>query len=174
MTTKPSPWLQNTLIRLDLMKFEDYQGEITELLEEQPYLMGFLFNLVDDFAENTHELLIRSTLALHHSLTKTGLFFKVINEATLEKVIAENVQGFEKIEQNVLTQELYTEESIFLAADSPVALRGLYNYIDENTTDAELPIEARSNLLLVLSVIIELFENAASPEDPEKAVPTDA
>ncbi len=172
MQEKTSTWLQQTLIKLDLGKEEEYQNEVSELLEEQPYLMGFVFNLAEDFSEETHELIIRATIALQKSLAHTGLFFKVITTKQLEDVLDDKIKAFEELEND--DPEGFTEEAIIDAGSSPIALHSLYNFIDQNTSERELPFEHRTSLLLVLSAIIELFEMAASPQNPETTNPTDA
>ena len=172
MQEKSSAWLQQTLLKLDLGKEADYQHKVSGLLDEQPFLMGFVFNLAEDFTEEAHELIIRATLGMQESLVQAGLFFKVITTAQLEEVLDEKIKGFETLEAE--GPESFTEENIIAKASSPIALTGLYKFVDENTNEDELPFEHRTSLLLVLSAIIELFEIAASPENPEKAMPTDA
>jgi len=172
MQEKSSAWLQQTLLKLDLGKEADYQRKVSELLEEQPYLMGFVFNLAEDFTEETHELIIRAILALQESLAHAGLFFKVITTQQLEEVLDDKIKAFETLENE--GPESFTEENIIDKASSPIALNSLYKFVDENANEFELPFEHRTSLLLVLSAIIELFEIAASPENPEKAMPTDA
>ncbi len=171
MDIKSSAWLQQILMKLDLGKEEDYQKSVSELLDEQPYLMGFLFNLEEDFSENVLELIIRSTIALGKSFAHTGLFFKVISTTDLEEVVDEQIVHFENLEAQGPTA--FTEQNIIEKASSPAALGGLYKFIDQNATALELPFAHRTSLLLVLSAIIELFEKAASPVDPDKAKPTD-
>ena len=171
MSYNTSVWLQNALVELELLKNKDYQVEINRLLDEQAYLMGWLFNLEEDFSEATHNLIVKSTIALFRSLTEMGLFFQLIKPDQLEDAINTNIEAFENLEEG--DGEL-TENAIIDQAGSPVALRSLYNFIDANTTEDDLPIEARSNLLFVLSTVVDLFEESAAPEDPSNRKPTDA
>lgn len=171
MQTDHSAWLHQTLIKLELVDEKAYQKSVSEFLDEQAFMMGFLFNLEEDFSETVHDLLIRATLALHKSLSETGLFFKLITSDMLDEIISRKLAEYDEIEKDV---EVFDTAPYFEAASSPVALKGLYEFIDQNTTEDELHDEERSNLLLVLSAIIELFENAAAPENPENAMKTDA
>lgn len=171
MSYNTSVWLQNALVELELLKNKDYQVEINRLLDEQAYLMGWLFNLEEDFSEAIHDLIIKSTIALFRSLTEMGLFFQMIKPDQLEDAINTNIEAFENLEEG--DGEL-TENAIIDQAGSPVALRSLYSFIDANTTEDDLPIEARSNLLFVLSTVVDLFEESAASEDPSNRKPTDA
>ena len=171
MSNHTSAWLQNALVELELLKNKDYQIEISRLLDEQAYLMGWLFNLEEDFSEPVHDLIVKSSIALFRSLTEMGLFFQMIKPDHLEEAINTNIEAFESLEDS---DEALTENAVIDQSSSPVALRSLYGFIDANTSDEDLPIEARSNLLFVLTTVIDLFEEAATPEDPTNKKPTDA
>lgn len=171
-TIDSSAWLQQALLKIDLGNATAYQQQISELLDEQPYFMGFLFNLEEDFSEMAHELLLRSTLAMHNGFVHTGLFFSVITQEQIEKIIDERIAAFEALEAQGETA--FTAENIIAEASSPVALKSLYEFIVDNTTEDELPFADHTSLLLVLSAGIELLELAASPEDPDKQTETNA
>lgn len=162
MDLNSSVWLQNAILELGLLNEAEYQKEVSKLLDDQPHIMGWLFNIGEDFTEPVHELIIRSSIALFRSLAETGLYFKVITPEMLETVINANVEAFENLEEQ--NPEGYTEQAIFELASSPIALKGLYGFVDGNVTELELPFESRSNLLLVLSSVIEVFEQAANPD----------
>ena len=171
MNNNTSAWLQNALVELELLKNKDYQVEISRLLDEQAYMMGWLYNLEEDFTEPVHDMIIKSAIALFRSLSEMGLFFQMIKPDDMEEVINANIESFENLEEG--DGEL-TENAIIDQSSSPVALRSLYGFIDANSSDEELPLEARSNLLFVLTTIIDLFEGAAASEDPSNRKPTDA
>ncbi len=171
MSTNASAWLQNALVELELLKNKEYQVEISSLLDEQAYLMGWVFNLEEDFSETVHEMIVKSTIALYRALKETGLFFSIIKPDELEEAINTNIESLENLEEG---EGELTENAVIENASSPVALKSLYGFIDANTSEQELPIEARSNLLFVLSTIIDLFEEAAASSDPSNAKPTDA
>ena len=171
MSDNTSVWLQNALVELELFKNKDYQVEISRLLDEQAYLMGWIFNLEEDFSEKAHDLIVKSTIALFRSLTEMGLFFQMIKPDHLEDAINTNIEAFKNLEEG---EGELTENAIIERASSPVALRSLYNFIDANTSAEELPLESRSNLLFVLSTIVDLFEESAASEDPTNKKQTDA
>lgn len=155
--------LVDTLIKLDLKKEKDYEKDLSQLLDEEPYLMGFLFNISDDFTEQSHELLLRSTLALRQSLLNSGLFFNMISPNELEEVISQNIKQFDEL----LGEEDFDADLIYSHASSPVVLKELTNFITLNTSDEEPNAASTEKLMLVLSSIIELFERSATANNPE-------
>jgi hypothetical protein len=163
MQQNRSTQLLQSLILLDLKRNDDYQQDVSNLLDEQPYLMGFLFNLEEDFSELSHELIIRASLALHHSLSSAGLYFHMITPEMLQKVIQQQVEAFEKIDED----DEFHENDLLKEASSPVALKELVDFVDQNTRHEELSPADRTNLLLILNALIEIFETAATPTNPE-------
>jgi len=162
-------WLQQALINLDLVNEVAYQKTVSELLDEQPHLMGFLFNLEEEFAENPHELLIRSAVAFQQSLVSIGLNFKTVTPTLLEEVIAQKVDLFNALDS---TEEGFNEQLLFHKTSSPAAVQGLIAYIDQNTMDTEFDAAARNNMLLILSALVELFEEAIATGDEAKPTHT--
>lgn len=158
-------WLQQALINLDLVNDSAYQKTVSELLDEQPHLMGFLFNLEEEFAENPHELLLRATIAFQQSLVSLGLNFKTVTPAMLEEVIRQKVELFNALDD---AEEGFDEQALFHKTSSPDAVKGLLAYVDQNTLDTEFDAAARNNMLLVLSALVELFEEAVATGDEPK------
>lgn len=152
-------WLQQSLINLDLMTDKQYQSTVSDLLDEQPYLMGFLFNLEEEFDEAPHELLIRATLAFYRALRQTGLLFELIKPDLIETIFNEKIETFNTIDQN---EEAFDETQLFNSTSSPQAIKGLLHYINENSRTEAFSEVTRNNMLLLLSALVELFEHAAT------------
>ena len=168
MSTPKTTWLQQSLINLDLMTDKVYQSTVSDLLDEQPYLMGFLFNMEEEFDEAPHELLIRATLAFYRALRQTGLMFEIVKPDLIERVFTKKIDAFNNIDRE---DEAFDETQLFETASSPESIKGLLNYIDENTRSAEFTEATRNNMLLILSALVELFENAATiPGSEENAM----
>ena len=165
MSTNNTGWLQQALINLDLVNDAAYQKTVSELLDEQPHLMGFLFNLEEEFAENPHELLLRATVAFQQSMVSIGLNFKPVTPALLEKVVNEKIALFNSLDQSEIG---FDEHQFFHKTSSPAAVKSLIAYIDENTRDDEFDAAARNNMLLILSALVELFEEAIATGDEPK------
>ena len=151
-------WLQQALLKLDLMTDELYQKQVSSFFDEQPYLMGFLFNLEEEFSENTHDLLIRSALAFYQAMSQIGLQFQVITPQMLQDGITAKVEEFNDLDKDDLA---FDETTLFKTISSPQAVKGLLAFIDENTAKSEFTEGTRNNMLLILSALVELMENAA-------------
>jgi hypothetical protein len=162
-------WLQQALINLDLVDEAAYQKTVSELLDEQPHLMGFLFNLEEEFAENPHELLLRAAVAFQQSLVSIGLNFKTVSPALLEEVISQKVDLFNALDG---AEEGFDEQLLFHKTSSPQAVKSLIAYIDQNTMDTEFDAAARNNMLLILSALVELFEEAIATGNEPKPTNT--
>lgn len=159
MGTKKSNWLQQSLLNLDLMTDEVYQRMVSDLLDEQPYLMGFLFNLEEEFDETSHELLIRATLAFYRALRQTGLLFEVIKPDLIETIFTDKVQLFNQLDQE---EEAFDETRLFKSTSSPQAIQGLLTFVNDNANTSGFTEATRNNMLLLISALVELFENAAT------------
>lgn len=162
MQNKIADRILQSLIKLDLTPHADYQTQFSIFLDEQPYLVGFLFNIEEDFEEESHELLMRAALAFHISLADAGLFFKIITPQMLEETLNSNLAVFESLTND--DGEL-DEAALLQKSSSPVALQSLMTFIADNTED--LPISEYYGVLLILSAVIEVFELAATVSNPE-------
>jgi len=163
MNENISQKLVDQLVKIDLTSDELLELEISELLDEQPYLMGFLFNLADEFTEEEYDLLMRCCLALNKSLTAAGLFFEMISPEMLESIIKQKVADFETFGDD---ENLLDDAKMFEKASSPVVLKQFQMYADDNLYHVENTAENRNGLLLVLSVLIELLETSATTQSP--------
>ncbi len=158
MGKSKATWLQQALINLDLITDEIYQKEVSTFFDEQPYLMGFLFNLEEEFSENTHELLMRAALAFYQAMGSIGLEFEVVTPQLLNDTITKKVEDFNRLEKEDLA---FDEAALFSKISSPQAVKSLLKYIDENTAKSEFEESTRNNMLLTLSALVEIMEAAA-------------
>ena len=163
MTERSASVLQEALIKLDLMNDQAYQNQVAALLDEQPHLMGFLFNLADDFSEEAHDLMVRLTMALFQGLQASGLQFSMINAQMLEEMLAKKVGEMEAID---VDNQAFDEVAFLKDASSPATVQSMLQFMADNAT---LDETERNNSLLVLSAVTELFEVAADlPADLKK------
>lgn len=161
MQASNAHWLIKSISEINRMSDKAYQKSISDLLDEQPHLMGFLFNLAEEFDEQTHELLLKATIVLYDALRETGILFNMIKPDDLELVLEEKVKLFDEIDLNA---EFLDENKLFEDISSPEVVKSLRNFVLANT---EVGDKANgNNILLILSVLVTLFENAA-------ALPTD-
>ena len=87
----------------------------------------------------------------------------------IEDVIKQKVELFNALDD---AEDGFNETALFHKTSSPEAVKGLLAYLDENTLDTEFDAASRNNLLLILSALVELFEEAAATGDESK--PTQA
>jgi hypothetical protein len=166
MQENKATWLQQALIKLDLITDSAYQKEVSAFFDEQPYLMGFLFNLEEEFSENTHELLMRAALAFYQTMGSIGLEFEVVTPQLLNDTVSKKVEDFNRLEKDNLA---FDESELFSQISSPQAVKSLLKYIDENTAKSEFEESTRNNMLLILSALVEIMESAAALPDQKQA-----
>jgi hypothetical protein len=165
MAQSKANWLQQALINLDLITDAVYQKEVSNFFDEQPYLMGFLFNLEEEFSENTHELLMRAALAFYQAMGSIGLEFEVATPQLLNDTVSKKVEDFNRLEKDDLA---FDESALFSQISSPQAVKSLLKYIDENTAKSEFEESTRNNMLLILSALVEIMEAAAVLPDQKQ------
>lgn len=164
MAEKSASVLQEALIKLDLMNEEAYHNQVASMLDEQPHIMGFLFNLADDFSEEAHDLLVRLTMALFYGMRQTGLEFSMIDAQMLEEMLAKKVEEIEAIDEE---DQAFDEVAFLKDASSPATVSSMLEFVADHS---QMDETQRNNALLVLSAITELFEVAADiPGTEEKA-----
>ena len=66
---------------------ETYTDRLSVFLDEQPHLLGFLFNLSEDFEEEEHEALLRTALLLNEGFAHAQLNVGLITEHHLQIAI---------------------------------------------------------------------------------------
>lgn len=141
---------------LQKLDSQDLGKRISQMMDEQPHLMGFLFNLDEDFSENTHTYLLMCAIVIRDVFISAGIPIDVVDNATIEQIIEDRVKVFESLEESGKT--LVDTEQAF----SPVLLSSL------KALNPELEEEGQDTSL-ILDVIIGLFEEAAaSQENKEK------
>jgi len=66
---------------------ETYADRLSVFLDDQPHLLGFLFNLSEDFEEEEHEALLRTALLLNEGFAHAQLNVGLITEHHLQIAI---------------------------------------------------------------------------------------
>ncbi len=126
---------------------------ISTMMDEQPHLMGFLFNLDDDFSEEEHTFLLKSTIVIRDVFVSAGIPLDVIYNDGIEQIVEDRVKMYDAL----VAEERNDAETWELEAFSPV----LYAFVLQNTQDLE---DVSQQLSLVIDVIIGLFEEAAASQ----------
>lgn len=131
---------------------------ISSLMDEQPQLMGFLFNLDDDFSEEGHTFLLKSAIVIRDVFISAGIPLDTILNTHIEAIIEERVKLYDVLEEN----EENDLPNWKLKAYSP----SLFNLIINRFADIEPTTQATA---LLIDAIIGLYEEAAaSQQDKNK------
>lgn len=138
----------------EAMETTERAGLLLSILEDQPYLMGFITNLADDFSDSAHEALVESTVILINAFVAAGIPVGVVPQAIIDEVVEEKVEALEKLSEEGQDQE----------ADSPLVFEDLRNRaLFHSDLDNNDRLNAH-NFELVLNTIISAVERAVAVE----------
>lgn len=123
---------------------------IARVMEDQPFLMGFLTNIADEFSDDQHEMLVDSVMILLNAFIAAGMPVSIIPGPALDQVIEERTGAYAGLDP------LLPEVS-----ESPKVFQDLRNlalvHADLNVDDAV----AMSNYNVVLDILITAIERMA-------------
>lgn len=162
--------LESAIREMNLIGDDQWQGMLSQAMDEQPHLMAFLINISDDFSEDVHEHLLRITVILAIAFQKAGIQINLITPASLDKVIEEKVEAYEDLAEE---DELH-EEAMGKVANSPHVFDRVRKWVKEEL-GAKMPIldETQANINLMLDVIISVLEEHAVDPAAEKSETND-
>lgn len=123
---------------------------IARVMEDQPFLMGFLTNIADEFSDDQHEMLVDSVMILLNAFIAAGMPVSIIPGPALDQVIEERTEAYAGLDP------LLPEVS-----ESPKVFQDLRNlalvHADLNVDD----VVAMSNYNVVLDILITAIERMA-------------
>lgn len=128
---------------------EDFGKRISALMDEQPHLVGFIFNLDEEFTEEEHQELIKAAIVIRDVFVSAGMPLNMVVGPEIDAVIEEEVEQFSQF-----ADEEVSLEAMAANCSSPDLFRSILKNI-------AMKKEALHNMGLILSVIIRLFEEAA-------------
>ena len=125
---------------------------ISQLTDEQPQIMGFLFNLDEDFSEAEHNYILKSAIVVRDVFISAGIPFDLVNTDKVDEIIQEKVEVYDKLAESEETNNLknWIEKS-----DNPVLFESILSHNPAKT-------EIEQNMALVIDVIIGFFEEATA------------
>lgn len=139
----------------EAMTQEERAKLLLSILEDQPYLMGFLTNLANDFSDSVHEALVESTVILINAFVSAGIPVGAIPQAIIDEVVEEKVAAIE---------ESGEAESLGEKGDSPLVFQDLRNRaLFHSGLDVSDELSAH-NFELVLNTIISSVERSVAVE----------
>lgn len=144
----------------EAMPQEERSKLLLSILEDQPYLMGFLTNLADDFSDSVHEALVESTVILINAFVAAGIPVGAIPQAIIDEVVEEVVADYE---------EGKAETESRGKSDSPLVFEDLRNRaLFHSGLDAKDRLSAH-NFELVLNTIVSSVERSVAVEINSKS-----
>ncbi|MDZ7845537.1 MAG: hypothetical protein U5L96_01455 [Owenweeksia sp.] len=146
----------------EAMKQEEQGQLLVQIMEDQPFLMGFITNLADDFSDSEHAVLVDSTVILINAFVSAGIPISMIPHQMLEEVINERVDSYE-----AHADELQ-DDIARAVTDSPMVFEDLRNRALFKSNLKEEDLAARQKFSLILDTIIAIVERSISVEIEEK------
>jgi hypothetical protein len=134
---------------LDALSPPDLGKRISRFVDEQPHLMGFMFNLDDDFSEESHNYLLKSAIVIRDVLVGAGIPLKVVDNQVIEQIVDDRVDRYDSLSGI----EAKVEDYMTLSS-SPQMLEAVVKHAKSND----------ENLILIIDVIISVLEESAADQ----------
>lgn len=130
------------------------QGQmVARVMEDQPFLMGFLTNIAEEFSDEQHEVLVDSVMILLNAFIAARMPVGIIPGPALEEVITERTEAY--ADADSLLPEV---------SESPKVFQDLRNLA---IVKADLNVDdpaAMQNYNVVLDILITAIERMADYE----------
>jgi hypothetical protein len=153
----PSDLLSVALDAIRRWDDSEYDKQAQLLLEEQPYLMRFIMNLVDEMEEEDIEFLILALMSVQLGFKMRGIPLNIASVESIEAKTTALVKKYDEIEE----EEEVSLDDIFKSSDNPMVLQQLFEIYYHDFLETETVGMAEiMNLLLVLEVIIGGVEDS--------------
>jgi hypothetical protein len=130
---------------------------VARVMEDQPYLMGFLTDIADEFSDDQHEILVDSVMILLNAFVSAGMPVSSVPGPALHEVIEERTEAYQNADP------LLPE-----ASDNPKVFQDLRNLaIVKADLNVDDPL-ALSNYNVVLDILITAIERMADYDQQQK------
>ena len=137
---------------LDNCNPQEMGQRISQLMDEQPHAMGFLFNLDEDFSEDEHNFILKSAVVIRDVFISAGIPFDLVYADKIEEIVQELVSAYDKLAETDGTNNF---KSWVENANSPVLFESVLKH-NPAKTDVE------QEMALVIDLIIGIFEEATA------------
>jgi hypothetical protein len=138
---------------------EDYEKHLSQLTEEQPYLMGFLFNYAEELSEDELDFLIHCALVVSQAFKALTYPMQMISMEQFEKVVQTQVASFDKFFES----EAFSMEGLFQACSSPDTVAVFFNSFLDNQED-DTDQEHWITVLMAINLAVALIEESVTTE----------
>lgn len=138
---------------LESLDAPGFGKRISLLMDEQPHLMGFLFNLDDEFSEEDHTYILKCAIVVRDVFISAGIPLDIIENTSIEQIVEDRVGVYNRLDE----EDRNDAETWELEAFSPV----LYGIVLKHSLASS---QQSQQLSLIVDVIIGLYEEAAASQ----------
>jgi hypothetical protein len=161
MEKQKRDFISEAIVEYDGLSNEEQGKMLVQVLEDQPYLMGFITNVAEEFSDLQHEALVESLLILTNAFIMATVPYGMVPAELIEEII--------KIKTDVDEDSLEVEEAEL--SDSPKVFEDLRARAVLKSDLAEAKAEVQLSFNLMLDVVITAVERVVDYEihEMEKA-----
>lgn len=156
MDTKKRDHTAESIADYQAMNPQEQGQMVARVMEDQPYLMGFLTNIADDFNDDQHEALVDSVMILLNAFIAAGFPVSMIPAPVVEEIIKEKTEAYEEAGKN----DIFT--------DSPKVFDDLRHRAIYKAKLDKASADDQANFNLILDVLISLIERMADYDQSQK------
>lgn len=139
-------YIAEAIADYEALKAPEQGALLMQVLEDQPYLMGFITNIADEFSEAQHEALVDSTIILLNAFIAAGQPLGMVPAALVDEVIKEKTEQYEALAPGASM------------ADSPKTFDDLHHRALFKAGLLQAEAEEQQNFKLLLDLIITATE----------------
>ena len=141
---------------LDGLSDADFGQRLSSLMDEQPHLTGFLFNLDEEFSENTHQELLKASLVIRDVFVSAGMPLHMLVGSEIDAVVEEEVKAYEDLAE----EGEVDQDGMKSLSSSPELFTSILKHMSVEE-------EEKANVGLMISVLIRLMEEAAGAQEEQ-------
>jgi hypothetical protein len=154
MEKQKRDFISEAIVEYDNLSNEEQGKMLVQVLEDQPYLMGFITNVAEEFSDLQHEALVESLLILTNAFIMATVPFGMVPAELIEEII--------KIKTDVDEDSMEVAEVEL--SDSPKVFEDLRARAVLKSDLAEARAEVQLSFNLMLDVVITAVERVVDYE----------
>jgi len=154
MEKQKRDFISEAIVEYDDLTNEEQGKMLVQVLEDQPYLMGFITNVAEEFSDLQHEALVESLLILTNAFIMATVPFGMVPVELIDEII--------KIKTDV--DEDSIEGAEVELSDSPKVFEDLRARAVLKSDLAEAKAEVQVSFNLMLDVVITAVERVVDYE----------
>lgn len=138
---------------------EAYEQHVTQLLEEQPHLIGFIFNLAEQMEEDETAFIVYSAVVVSQVFKTLTYPMEMVDEVRFEKILNTELGNF----NDFFKEKNESIEALFQICSSPDTVAALFSIYAEQKGD---PFENDEwlQVLTLLDIVVATLEESISTD----------